>query len=196
MCHRYTSGMGRWQPDARGRLGQAAMELYLERGYDQTTVADIAQRAGLTSRTFFRHFTDKREVLFAGTDGVRDLLLAALDATPVGTSPLGAVKTALDSAAGLIGEDHVHARQRWKVISTHAELRERELVKLAGWARALADGLRGRGVDESAAHLAAEVGIAVFRVAFELWTSGPGDRSLIDVAHALFDELPAVAVTA
>jgi AcrR family transcriptional regulator len=190
--HRYTSDMGRWQPDARGRLGQAAMELYAERGYDQTTVAEIAERAGVTSRTFFRHFADKREVLFAGTDVVRVRLVGAFDAVPAGTAPLGTVAAALNAVAELVGDDHEHSRRRQQLIATHAELRERELVKLADWARELADGLRGRGVDEPAASLAAEVGVAVFRVAFEQWTTGSGNRLLTDAVRDSFDQLSTV----
>src|SRR3954454_21776490 len=110
MCHRYTSAMGRWQPGARGRLGKAAMELYAGRGYDHTTVADIAQRAGLTSRTFFRHFADKREVLFGGTDIVHDRLVAALDTVPAETAPLGVVMAALDAVVELISDDHAHSQ--------------------------------------------------------------------------------------
>ncbi|HEX6344577.1 TetR/AcrR family transcriptional regulator [Umezawaea sp.] len=182
--------MGRWQPGARGRLGQAAMELYVERGYDQTTVAEIAQRAGLTSRTFFRHFADKREVLFAGTDAVQDRLVTALDAVPADTAPLGVVRAALVAVAEAVGDDHDHSRRRQQVISTNAELRERELVKLAAWSRALADGLRRRGADEHAASIAAEVGVAVFRVAFERWATGPGDRHLTDVVRDSFEQLP------
>lgn len=168
------------------------MELYAERGYDQTTVAEIAQRAGVTSRTFFRHFVDKREVLFAGTDAVRDLLVGALDAVPATTAPLSAVAAALDAVAEFIGDDHEHSQRRQQIIATHAELHERELVKLAGWARALADGLRGRGVDEPTASLAAEVGVAVFRVAFEQWTTGSGDRLLTDTVRDSFDQLSTV----
>src|SRR3954447_14969203 len=140
--------MGRWEPNASGRLREAAMELYVERGFEQTTVADIAQRAGLTSRTFFRHFADKREVLFGGTDIAHDRLVGALDTVPAETAPLGVVMAALDAVVELISDDHAHSQRRQHIISTHAELRERELVKLAGWARGLADGLRGRGVDE------------------------------------------------
>lgn len=166
------------------------MELYFERGYDQTTVAEIAQRAGVTSRTFFRYFVDKREVLFAGTDAVRERLVATLDTVPPDTTPLGTVRAALDAVVALIGDDHDHSRRRQQIITTHAELRERELAKLAAWSRALADGLRQRGVDEPAASLAAEVGVAVFRVAFEQWTTGPGDRSLVEVMHDSFGRIP------
>jgi AcrR family transcriptional regulator len=184
--------MGRWQPDARGRLGQAAMELYAERGYEQTTVAEIAERAGLTARTFFRHFADKREVVFAGSEALAERLVAALDGAPAASAPLGAVAAALDVVAELIGDDHDHSRRRQAVIAANAELQERELTKLAGWSAALAAGLRRRGVDEPTASLAAETGVAVFRVAFEQWLAGPGDRSLADTLRDSFGRLGAV----
>ena len=91
--------MGRWEPDAIGRLRQAAMELYVERGFEQTTVAEIAERAGLTARTFFRYFADKREVLFAGSLSLQEQLVAALDGVPNSASPMEAVAAALDAAA-------------------------------------------------------------------------------------------------
>ena len=184
--------MGRWQPGARGRLGQAALELYVERGYDQTTVAEIAERAGVTSRTFFRHFVDKREVLFAGTDAVGVRLVEALDAVPASAPPMEAVALALDGVATLIGDDHEHSQRRHQIIVANTELHERELAKLAAWSRALADGLRRRGADEPAASLAAEVGVAVFRVAFDLWADGRGDRPFTDVLRESFALLPTV----
>src|SRR6195952_5127511 len=125
--------MGRWQPDARGRLGQAAMELYGERGYEQTTVAEIADRAGLTARTFFRYFTDKREVLFAGSDALGDRLLVALDAAPATDAPFAAVIASLGVVSDLIGDDREHSQRRQAVITANAELKERELAKLASW---------------------------------------------------------------
>ena len=77
--------MGRWEPDARGRLEQAALELFEERGYARTTVGDIASRAGLTERTFFRYFTDKREVLFSGSGAVESLMVESIAAAPATT---------------------------------------------------------------------------------------------------------------
>jgi AcrR family transcriptional regulator len=181
--------MGRWQPDARGRLGQAAMELYAERGYEQTTVAEIAERAGLTARTFFRYFADKREVVFAGSDAIGDRLVAALDGAPASATPLGAVAAALGVVAELVGDDHDHSRRRQAIIDANAELQERELIKLASWSTVLAGGLRGRGVDEPAASLAAQTGVAAFRVAFERWVSGRGEQSLADTVRDSFDQL-------
>src|SRR3954447_20400634 len=116
--------MGRWEPDSEGRLRQAAMELYLERGYEQTTVADIAERAGLTARTFFRYFADKREVLFAGSAHLQAELVQALDAAPADATPMQAVAAALDAAASVLGQRHEHSRQRQTIIDAHADLRE------------------------------------------------------------------------
>jgi AcrR family transcriptional regulator len=171
------------------------MELYAERGYEQTTVAEIAERAGLTARTFFRYFADKREVLFAGSDALGDRLVAALDAAPDSATPLGAVAAALDVVAELIGDDRDHSRRRQAIIAANAELQERELIKLAAWSRVLADGLRGRGVQEPVAGLAAEAGVAAFRMAFERWLAGGGDQSLADTVRDSFDQLSAVIAT-
>ena len=96
--------MSRWEPNARGRLEQAALELYSERGFDQTTVAEIAQRAGLTERTFFRHFADKREVLFGGSAFLGELMVAAVRDAPAGDGPLDAVTRGLDAAVAMLGE--------------------------------------------------------------------------------------------
>ena len=95
--------MGRWEPDARGRLAKAAMTLYAEQGFDQTTVAEIAERAGLTKRTFFRYFADKREVLFYGAEHLEELILTAIDAAPPGASALDTVATALAAVASRFG---------------------------------------------------------------------------------------------
>src|SRR6516165_2707757 len=121
--------MARWKPDAPGRLAQAAMELYVAQGYDNTTVAEIAARAGLTERTFFRHFTDKREVLFRGSEALRDTLVAAIDSAPAGASPLATVTAALDAAGAVFIPEL--ARRRQAVILANPELQERELIKLA-----------------------------------------------------------------
>src|SRR5471032_1812627 len=100
----YHHGMSRWQPDAQGRLAQAALELYVERGFEQTTVAEIAARAGLTERTFFRHFADKREVLFAGSASLQELLVTTLVSVPASAAPIDAVTVALAAAGDLLGQ--------------------------------------------------------------------------------------------
>jgi len=184
--------MGRWEPNARGRLEQAALELYRERGFEQATVAEIAQRAGLTERTFFRYFADKREVLFGGQSTLNELFVTGVAATPAEASPLDAVAAALDAAAGLLEQRRELARQRQAVIAANPALQERELIKLASLAAAVADALRQRGVTEPAASLTAEAGIAVFKVAFERWVSGTGQPELPQLIRASLDELKAV----
>jgi len=188
----YHPGMSRWQPDARGRLEQAALELFLERGFEQTTVAEIAQRAGLTERTFFRHFADKREVLFAGAGALQEFLVRAVAQAPDSATPIGAIVGALQAAAPLFAERGDYPRQRQAVIAANAELRERELIKLAALAAAMAGALRGRGVPESTASLAAEAGMAVFRIAFERWTAEDRQPDLPKLIRDSLDNLKAV----
>jgi AcrR family transcriptional regulator len=184
--------MGRWEPNASGRLREAAMELYVERGFEQTTVAEIAQRAGLTARTFFRYFADKREVLFAGSALLEEQMVSALEGTPDSATPMEAIAAALDAAAVMLGERRDYSRQRQSVIAANAELRERELIKMASLSAALADGLHRRGVADPDARLAAEAGIAVFRVAFERWVGESDDRALLQVIRASLDQLKAL----
>jgi AcrR family transcriptional regulator len=172
------------------------MEMYLERGYEQTTVAEIAERAGLTARTFFRYFADKREVLFAGSASLQDTLVAALEGAPDVASPMEAVAAALDAAAAFLGEGREYSRKRQAVIAANAELRERELIKLAKLSAALADGLRRRRVADPDASLAAEAGVAVFRVAFERWLADPGVLDLSQVMRESLDKLRALTAAA
>jgi AcrR family transcriptional regulator len=163
--------MGRWKPDARGRLAKAAMELYAEQGFEQTTVAEIAARAGLTERTFFRHYADKREVLFYGTEMMQHLLVEAVAAAPASAAAMDAVGAAFQAAGAMLQENPERVRLRDSIVSANAELRERELIKLAALAAAVAGALRDRGIPEPAASLAAETGVAVFKVAFARWVS-------------------------
>jgi AcrR family transcriptional regulator len=185
--------MGRWQPDARGRLAQAAFALYGERGFEQTTVAEIAERAGLTERTFFRHFADKREVLFAGADALRELLVDTVIKAPASAAPIDAAAAGLRAAGGFIQEGGELARQRQAIIAASEELQERELIKLSSLAAALADTLRGRGVEDPAASLAAEAGMAAFRIAFERWVEDAHGLDLPELIGESFAELKAVA---
>lgn len=183
--------MGRWEPNARGRLEQAALELYSERGFEQTTVAEIAKRAGLTERTFFRHFADKREVLFAGAGSLQELFVSTIAEVPDSVAPIDAVAVALDAVAAGFQGRHAQARKRQSVIAANAELQERELIKLASLSAALADTLRGRGVADPAASLTAEAGIAVFKVAFECWVVEKAPRDLAQLIRESLDELKA-----
>jgi AcrR family transcriptional regulator len=188
----YHGGMVRWEPDSRGRLEQAALALYGERGFENTTVAEIAERAGLTERTFFRHFADKREVLFGGAMMLQGLMVSAVAEAPADTAPIDAVMAAVVAAGDLLQQRRDFARQRHAVIVANAELRERELIKMASVASALADALRGRGVNDPAASLTAEAGVAVFRVAFERWVEATDPSDLPSVMRASFDQLKAV----
>jgi len=173
--------VARWEPNASGRLREAALELYTERGYEQTTVGDIAERAGLTARTFFRYFADKREVLFARGDELQNVVRSAAVDAPESSPPMTVVAAVLDVIAELVGADRGHSRRRQAVIDATPELQERELIKLARLAIVLRDGLRERGVSDPEAGLAAETGIAIFRVAFERWIHDPDERELADV---------------
>src|SRR5216683_6539970 len=184
--------MSRWEPNARGRLEQAALELYIERGFEQTTVAEIAKRAGLTERTFFRYFADKREVLFAGAGSLQEFLVSTLASAPECAAPIDAVASALQAAGALLQERREYSRQRQAVIVANADLRERELIKLASLGSAMAEVLRRRGVRDPAASLSAEAGMAVFRIAFERWINESGQRDLPQCIRESLGELKAV----
>ena len=181
--------MGRWEPNARGRLEQAALELFTERGFEQTTVTEIATRAGLTQRTFFRHFADKREVLFWGQGMLRELLVNGVAAAPAGAAPIDAVAAALAAAGAMLQERGEIAAERQAIIDANEELRERELIKLASLAAAMAAALRERGVGEPAASLTAEAGIAAFKIAFQRWVGKPGEAALPYLIRDSLDQL-------
>ena len=168
------------------------MELFIERGFEQTTVTEIARRAGLTQRTFFRHFTDKREVLFWGQGALQELFVSTVASAPDSAAPLDAVAAALEAAGAVLQERHESARQRQAIINANPELRERELIKLAALASAIADALRQRGVGDPTASLTAEAGIAVFKIAFERWVNGTGQPDLPKVIRESLGELRAV----
>jgi AcrR family transcriptional regulator len=169
------------------------MELYAERGFEQTTVAEIATRAGLTERTFFRHFADKREVLFAGQDQLTELVLAALAEAPAELSALDAATAAFAASTELFGERPDGPRARQSIIDAHPELQERELIKLARLGSAIAEGLERRGVAAPAASLAAQSSVAVFRTGFERWTTADDGRSLDACLREALAELKKVA---
>ena len=189
---RYDQDMGRWQPDSRGRLMQAAFALYGERGFEETTVAEIAERAGLTERTFFRHFADKREVLFAGAQALQELLVSTVAEAPESLAPIDAAAAGLEAIGAFIQEGGELARQRQAIIAASAELQERELIKLATLSAAVAHALRARGVGDPAAGLTGEVAVAVFKVAFEQWVVGTEPRDLSQLMRDGLDELKSV----
>lgn len=185
--------MSRWEPDARGRLQRAALDLYSERGFDDATVAEIAERAGLTKRTYFRYFTDKREVLFWGSEIFQETILAGTAAAPPSASPLEAVVAGLQAAAAqLFGpERRPDALRRAQIIAATPELQERELIKRATLSAELAGALRERGVGEPTATLAADAGVTVFWVAFARWVASDGERELDDLVAESRDGLRA-----
>jgi AcrR family transcriptional regulator len=188
--------MGRWQPDSRGRLQEAALALYSEHGFDQTTAAQIADRAGLTERTFFRHFADKREVLFGGSALLQERIVAGVEGAPATDGPIDAVAGGLAAAAAMLGDSRRDlSLQRQTVIAANPELRERELTKLADYAAAIAAVLRQRGVGEPQATMAAESGMTVLRVAFEQWARGDDGRDLAAIMHDSLATLRAVTAT-
>jgi len=183
--------MSRWPSNPRGRLEQAALDLFAEHGYDQTTVAEIAARAGLTERTFFRHFTDKREVLFYGGEFLKEAMLKGLAEAPEDATALAAIEAAVTACVPLFNERSELARLRQGIIDTHPELQEREVSKLASFAAAFADGLRARGIADPAARLAADLGIAVFRAAFAQWVVSD-DADMREALEECFEALTKV----
>ena len=187
--------MARWEPDARGRLEKAAMELFQERGYARTTVEEIAARAGLTERTFFRYFADKREVLFSGSKELEKGIVDRIESAPQGASPLGVVAAAFEAAGAELQDrrDLHFVRARHALVTRHAEIQERELIKLASLAVAVTKALHARGVSEPAASLAAEAGIAVFKIGFERWVSERKPQDFAAHIRAAVHALKAVA---
>ena len=189
----YNGVMGRWEPNAGDRLQRAAMELYAEQGFENTTVAEIAERAGLSERTFFRHFSDKREVLFAGAAELQKFLVEAVSSAPRSCPPIVAVANAFETVSSSFQESREGAQLRQTVINANPELQERELIKLASIASALANALRESGVREPTASLASEAGVVAFRVAFDSWVQPSNTRDLADVIRSAFSQLEDVA---
>jgi len=181
--------MSRWQPGARDRLERAALDLFLERGFDQTTVPQIAARAGLTTRTFFRHFADKREVLFAGQDEVPALVADLIARAPAAMEPTDVITWGFQIIAPTMFQDRGdYPRKRRTVIDSNEGLRERELGKLANLSDAITRGFQARGSDDLTATLAAEIAVAVFKVAVRRWidqTDGDLSAVIAETINAL-----------
>nr|BFD87516.1 TetR family transcriptional regulator [Streptomyces sp. Xyl84] len=181
--------------EARRRLQQAALELYRERGFDQTTTAEIAARAGVNERTFFRHFPDKREVLFDGEADLRAALTRAVAEAPEDLQPLGALLHAFRKAGRILEENRPFSEPRLAIIAVTPALRERDLAKAASLTEAVAEALRGRGVPDRLAGLAAQAGWAAFHHAAQAWIDDPS-RSLDAHLRQAFDDLRALSATA
>jgi AcrR family transcriptional regulator len=185
--------MARWEPDARERLVAAALDLFNEHGYDATTVAQIAERAGLTKSTFFRHFPDKRDVLAAGQDAIAQLLRQGIAAAPAGATPLAAVCSGLKSAAAGFTFNRDLAPKLKAAIAASAELQGRNALKQIGLALAMAEALQSRGVAERTAVVAAELGALAFKTAHARWAEPDENRDLGSLACDALHELHAAA---
>lgn len=169
MVRGYSGFMARWETDGRGRLERAALELFTEQGYDGTTVAQIAQRAGLTERSFYRHYADKREVLFGGgSNELEAHLVASVGAAPAERGPLEVILAALVAAHELFRPREFLIKGA-AVIAANAPLRERQLIKMASMSAALVEALMRRGVDPPTAQLATDMGLSVSRLAAARW---------------------------
>lgn len=187
--------MGRWEPDARGRLLRAALDLFTEQGYEATTTAQIAERAGLTKTTFFRHFPDKREVLFIGQGTLVELATAGVAGAPAGRLPLDLVAESLDAMTAVhTDEQRGYGPRLHAVIAANHELRERAAFKRSSIAAAITQALLAYGVDEPAAGLAAELGTRAYYLGFERWTEPANTRAFPELAQAALDELRAAVV--
>ncbi|PXY27824.1 TetR family transcriptional regulator [Prauserella muralis] len=184
--------MARWAPGASDRLQRAAMELFAEDGFEATTVAAIAERAGVTERTFFRYFTDKREVLFAGEEEFEGVFVDAIAAAPEGTSLNGLLVAALDAGGRVLqdlrGRDFARARN--DIITANEQLQERELLKLAKLSRAVTAALVARGAGQVPARLAGDLVVSVFGAAFARWVAPGETRDLVELQR---DGLAAVS---
>lgn len=189
--------MGRWQPGARERLERAALELFLEQGFAETTVPQITARAGLTTRTFFRHFADKREVLFAGEEDLPALVERVVADAPAAFGPMAVVAHGLDAVAATVFEGRLaHVRMRRAVIDADVGLHERELGKLGALADAARRGFRTRGADELTAALVAVVGVTAFRVALTRWIDQDGARGLSEIVAETLTALRSITAAA
>ncbi len=190
--------MARWEPGARERLVVAAVDLFTEQGYDATTVAQIAERAGVTKSTFFRHFPDKRDILVAGQQTLSQLLADGIAGAPVGASPLEAVAAGLERVSSAMGPMNRELGPRMKAaVAASAELQERDALKSVGLAAVMTTALLARGVPDPTAHLAAELGLLAFKRGYAEWSEGDRDAQdeLAQYTLAALDELRAASAS-
>ncbi|MFI6070552.1 TetR/AcrR family transcriptional regulator [Actinoplanes sp. NPDC051343] len=174
--------MSRWRPDARERLRQAALELFAEQGFAATTVPEITARAGLTTRTFFRHFADKREVLYADDAEVPAMVARMMAEAPPAAEPLALIVEGLRTVAETRFEPRKAALQaRRELVRTDAGLQERDLRKRAVMSEAIREGFRARGLETARAALLAETCVTLINVSLIEWLDGDDDRRLSDI---------------
>ncbi len=181
--------MGRWPGGTQERLQEAAIELFTERGYERTTVAEIATRAGLTERTFYNHFADKREVLFPEQDSFIAKVREAVGAAPAKQSPLDAVGAAFIAGSDWFDQRRETAQRRRRILDAHTDLREREWAKLAALAEAITAALRTRGTPDPAATLTAAVSVTAYQLAAARWLADPQYGTLGHHLHTSFEDL-------
>ncbi|MBT1544383.1 TetR family transcriptional regulator [Curtobacterium aurantiacum] len=182
----------RWSPDARGRLERAAFELFAEQGYQATTVPQITARAGLTTRTFFRYFADKREVIFAGAE-IPDLARTAIEGAPAGIDPLDIVMHGLRTVADERFEGrHGEVGSVRRLVLSESSLRERDARKRADLTDAVREAFVSRGLDPSEAAVIAETTVMLFHLALEAWLTGPAERRMADVVDEQLSALRGV----
>jgi len=180
--------MSRWQPDARERLERAALELFAEHGFAETTVPQITAKAGLTTRTFFRHFADKREVLFSNDEDVAQLAARMIAEAPAHLSPMEIIERGLEQvAASQFSGDVETYTARKAIINSDTGLREREMRKMAALSDSLHDGFVARGVDELTATLAAHATTTVFGISIGRWLESGGTVPLPGLLHESLD---------
>jgi AcrR family transcriptional regulator len=190
----YHVPMARWQPNASQRLVVAALDLFEERGYENTTVVEIAERAGLTKSTFFRHFPDKREVLFGG-DTMTGLLVNGIAAAPSAATPLEAVAHALDTIGrkAFTSDRREFGARRQAVIAANPELREREALKGLGLTASMIDALKRRGVPDLTSYVAAELGALAWKIAYGRWSDTANRDEFSEVARRALGEVQAAS---
>jgi AcrR family transcriptional regulator len=188
--------VARWEPNPRERLERAALALFAEQGYDDTTVEEIAAAAGLARSTFFRHFGDKREILFGGQDGLASRLADRIENAPSEQTPLEAIETALAAIATVwfTPERRCLAPRRISVIASHPELRERELLKRCGITSAITAALRARGIEEPCRTVAAELATLAFSQTVAVWAEPDNTEEFAAIASRVLWRLHRAAV--
>ncbi|MFD8784782.1 TetR/AcrR family transcriptional regulator [Kitasatospora sp. NPDC059599] len=190
--------MSRWEPGARERLVVAAVDLFTEQGYDATTVAQIAERAGVTKSTFFRHFPDKRELLVAGQETLSRLLAEGIADAPGDASPLEAVAAGLERASTAMGPGSRELAPRLKAaVAASAELQERDTLKTVSLAAAMTTALIARGVPDPTAALAGELGVLAFKRGYAEWAEDDrgAEDDLAGYTLAALNELRAASAS-
>ncbi len=182
--------MVRWQPGSADRLRAAALDLYRTHGFEQTTVADIAAAVGVSERTFFRHFADKREVLFQGQEDLKSMFVRGIHDAPADATPLQVTAFALARVATFFAQDRQpYSTLRREVIEANPSLVEREQFKAASLASGISAAFRERGMRDPAATLSAQAALAVFHVAFMMWTTPGEQRDYAQLVGVAIEEL-------